>query len=85
MAAKHAEFKNKPDDFFERKLKCLNQQNTAEVPRNVLRTSYEASYIITSTKTPHTTSEFLIMPLAIKVREMLRRRKYANEVKFVSV
>jgi hypothetical protein len=58
MATKHAEFKNKPIKFFERKLKSLCQQEVlrehATVPKKVLRASYKASYLIIKGKKPLT-------------------------------
>jgi hypothetical protein len=47
MATKHAEFKNKPIEFFERKFQSLCQQKAlieqhTTVPREGLGESYEA-------------------------------------------
>jgi hypothetical protein len=87
MATKHAEFKNKPTEFIERKLKSLCQQKVliekhTTVPKKVLRASNEASYLIAKAKEPYTISEPLIIPVAIKITEILHGKKYADELKF---
>jgi hypothetical protein len=74
--------------FFERKLKSLCQQKVfieqhTTVPKKVLRATYEASYLIAKAKKPHTIGESLIKPVAIKITEILRGKKYADELKFV--
>jgi hypothetical protein len=89
VATKHAEFKkNKPIAFCERKLKSLCQQKVlieqhTTVPKKVLRASYEASYSIAKAKKPHTIGESLIMPVAIKITEIMHGKKSSDELKFV--
>jgi hypothetical protein len=60
----------------------LIEQHTT-VPKKVLIASYEASYLIAKDKKPHTIGESLIMPVALKIMEILHGKKYADELKFV--
>jgi hypothetical protein len=88
VATKHAEFKNKPIEFFERKFKSLCQQTVlieqhTTVPKEILTASYQASYLITKAKKSHTICESPIMPVAIKITEILNGKKYTDEFKFV--
>jgi hypothetical protein len=53
------------------------------VPKKVLRASYKALYLIAKAKMPHTNGESLIMPVTIKITEILHGKKYADELKFV--
>jgi hypothetical protein len=62
----------------------LIEQHTA-VPIKILRAAYEASYLIAKAKKPHTIGESLIMPVAIKITEILHGKEYADELKFVSI
>jgi hypothetical protein len=86
MATKHVEFKNKPIEFFDRKSKSLCQQKVlieqrTTVPKMILG----ASYLIAKAKKLHTIGESLIMPVVIKITEILHGKKYADELKFVSL
>jgi hypothetical protein len=60
----------------------LIEQHTT-VPKWILRVSYEALYLITKAKKPHTIGVSLIMPVAIKITEILIGKKFSNEIKFM--
>jgi hypothetical protein len=74
--------------FLRGKLKNLYQQDVlikqhTTVPKKVLRASYKALYLITKAKKQNTISESLIMPVAIKIMEILYGKKYTDELKFM--
>ncbi|KAL1264119.1 hypothetical protein QQF64_004474 [Cirrhinus molitorella] len=66
----HHEHKDKPVDFFRKKLlNCRAQQSrftkAASVPSNAQLASYKVAYRVARCKKPHTIAEELILPSAI--------------------
>jgi hypothetical protein len=70
LETKHSEMKNKPQEYFRRKLYEIRIQqrsfvNTTTVSSEVLLTSYQVSYRIAQNKKPHTIAEIVILRAAI--------------------
>jgi hypothetical protein len=72
-ATKNAEFKNKPTQFLQRKLKSLCQQKVDKTTHNSTNKDTQSiTWRITlnhKTKKPPTMSESLILPVAIKITD----------------
>jgi hypothetical protein len=60
----------------------LTERHTT-VAKNTMRAPYKTLYLITKAKLPHTISESLTMPVAIKITEILHGNIYTDELKFV--
>lgn len=70
LETKHSALKNKPDEFFQRKLLSLRSQQVnikshTDVSKNALKASYEVALKIAKVGKPHTIAEELILPAAI--------------------
>jgi hypothetical protein len=86
-ATKNAEFKNKPIEFLQRKLKSLSQQKVDKRTHNSTNKDTQSiTWGITlnhKNKKPHTMSESIIMPEAIKITDILHWKQHANQLKFM--
>ena len=70
LETKHANLKNKPQEFFERELRRRSSSKTGikatdTINRKGLEESYMVSYRVARTGKPHTTVEDLILPAAV--------------------
>ena len=67
LEIKHANFKNKPQEFFERELRQLSSSKikaTDTINKKGLEASYIVSYRVTRTGKPHTIVKHFILPAA---------------------
>ena len=72
--------------YFERLLETSKKQKHSLetdvlVNKKYLRAPYEASYLITNAKKPFTIGEDLVLPVAIRMTEIIHGQKYADELK----
>lgn len=78
LNTKHPNEKNKPLDFFERRLKVLEHQKTAvvqmsNVNEKALLASYRVAFRVAKAGKPHTIAENLILPAALDSRDYVRQ------------
>lgn len=84
----HKEHLGKPLSFFEKKCAELNQQRSyfkkaATVSDGALNASFEVSYLIAKTKTPHTIAETLIMPAVLKMAKAMGEEEVGRKFKAI--
>ncbi|XP_063766181.1 zinc finger BED domain-containing protein 5-like [Eleginops maclovinus] len=84
----HPEHKDKPADFFQRKLNnCRIQQTSfvksASVPANAQLASYKVAYRVAQCKKPHSIAEELILPCAIDMVATMIDEATANKLKVI--
>lgn len=82
----HPAVKDKPVDFFQRKLAGLqNQQvsisNLSDINENALKASYQVALLIAKERKAHTIGERLILPSAIKMVETMIGHDEAQKLK----
>ncbi|XP_040896345.1 zinc finger BED domain-containing protein 5 [Toxotes jaculatrix] len=88
LETKHPEHKDKPVDFFKKKLiNCRAQQSrftkAASVPSNAQLVSYKVAYRVAQCKKPHTIAEELILPSAIDMVSTMIDEATASKLKAV--
>ncbi|XP_074026816.1 zinc finger BED domain-containing protein 5-like [Leptinotarsa decemlineata] len=88
LTTKHQKEADKPLDFFEQKLKALNQQqNTmiqkSSVNESSLLASYKVAYRIAKAGKSHTITENLILPAALDMVEIMVSKQEANKLKSI--
>ena len=86
----HNDCINKPVEFFERRLKTLNEEKNVftkytTVSMKQLRASYEAAYMIAMAKKPDTIGEDLILPVTVKITEIILGKEYADQLKNIPI
>ncbi|GFV36827.1 protein FAM200B [Trichonephila clavipes] len=84
----HGEYINKPQEFFESKLKSYKKQKTflektLSVNEKALLTSYKVSYKITRFKKPQTIVAEFILPAAIEIVETMFGGNFAKELQYI--
>ncbi|XP_049790096.1 protein FAM200B-like [Schistocerca nitens] len=86
----HSKEADRPSDFFERKLKTLNQQQTTKiqissVDEKALLASYRVTFRVAKAGKPHTDAENLIFPAALDMVEIMLGKQEANKLKSISL
>ena len=81
---RHLFYAEKPLVYFERLLKSMKKQKLSMVAHVLtnskhLCASYEASYLIAKSKKPFTIGEELVLPVAVRMTEIIHGHKYADE------
>ena len=84
LTTKFASYVEKLLVYFERLLQSVKKQKSSmetHVHTNFkhLCASYEASYQIVKSKKPFTIGEELVLPIAVRMTEIIHGHKYANE------
>jgi hypothetical protein len=85
LETKHSEMKNKPQEYFRRKLDDVRIQqksfvNTTTVSSKALLVSYQVAYRIAQNKKPYTIGENLIRPAATDMVQTMLGEKCAQQV-----
>jgi hypothetical protein len=83
LETKHSEMKNKPEEYFPRKLDEIRIQqksfvNITTVSSEALLASYHVSCRIARNKKPHTIAEAVILPAAIDMVQTMFGEKCAQ-------
>ena len=86
LESKHPAHKNKPLEFFERKLHTLRNQQTSickssHTDKSVLEASYLVALRVAKMSKPHTIAENLILPAAIDMVSVLIGVEEAKKLK----
>jgi hypothetical protein len=85
LETKHSEMKNKPQEYFRRKLDDVHIQqkpfvNTTTILSKTLLASYQVAYRIAQNKKPHTIGVSLILPAAIDIVQTMLGEKCAQQL-----
>lgn len=88
LNSKHPDKKDKPVEFFERKLNVLHkQQDTFQLAtttnEKALLASYKVAYRVAKTSNPHTIAENLILPAAVEMVHIMIGEKEAAKLKTI--
>lgn len=88
LNTKHPNEKNKPVEFFERKLKALEHQKTAigQMPNlneKVLLASYRIAFRVAKAGKPHSIAENLILPAALDIAEIMFGKEEVKKLKSI--
>jgi len=88
LNTKHPNEKNKPVEFFERKLKALEHQKTAIVQMSnlnekALLASYQVAFRVAKAGKPHTIAENLILPAALDIAEIMFGKQEVEKLKSI--
>jgi hypothetical protein len=86
LETKHSALKNKPVEFFQRKLLSLRSQQVnikshTDVSKNAIKASYEVALRIAKVGKPHTIAEELILPAAIDMVSNMINPQEADKLK----
>jgi hypothetical protein len=86
LETKHSKMKNKPQEYFHRKLDDVRIQqmsfvNTTTISSKALLASYQVAYRIAQNKKPHTIGESLILPAAIDMVQTVLGEKCAQQLR----
>ena len=86
LTTRHATYAEKPLVYSEKLLQSMKKEKLSmetHVLTNSkhLRASYEASHLIAKSKMPFTIGEELILPVAVRITEIIHSHKYADELK----
>jgi hypothetical protein len=79
---KHSEMKNKPEEYFHRKLDkiCIQQKSFVNTTTVSSKASRQVSYRITQNKKPHMTAENLILSAATDMVQTMFSEKCAQQL-----
>jgi hypothetical protein len=85
---KRSEMKNKPKEYFHRKLHEIQIQqksfiNTTTVSSKALLSSYQVSYRIPQNKKLHTITEIVILPATTDVVQIMFGQKCAQQLRII--
>lgn len=88
LNTKHPNEKNKPVEFFERKLKALEHQKTAigqmsNLNEKALLASYRVAFRVAKAGKPHTIAENLILPAALDIAEIMFGKQEIEKLKSI--
>ena len=86
LDTKHDSYSNKPATFFQRILRTSEQQRRSFeseflTQEKYTRASFEASWLIAKTKKPFNIGEDLLLPAAVKMTEIVRGKKEAEDMR----
>ena len=86
LDTKHDSYSNKPATFFQRILRTSEQQRRSFeseflTQEKYTRASFEASWLIAKTKKPFNIGEDLVLPAAVKMTEIVRGKKEAEDMR----
>uniref|UniRef100_H2YPP8 HAT C-terminal dimerisation domain-containing protein n=1 Tax=Ciona savignyi TaxID=51511 RepID=H2YPP8_CIOSA len=86
LDTKHDSYSNKPATFFQRILRTSEQQRRSFeseflTQEKYTRASFEASWLIAKTKKPFNIGEDLVLPAAVKMTEIVRGKKEAENMR----
>jgi hypothetical protein len=86
LETKHSEMKNKPQEYFRRKLDDVRFQqksfvSTTTISSKALLASYQVAYRIAQNKKAHTIGESLILPAAIDMVQTMLGEKCAQQLR----
>jgi hypothetical protein len=85
LETKHSEMKNKPEEYFCRKLDDVRIQqksfvSTTTISSKALFATYQVTYRIAQNKKPHTTGESLIFPAVIDMVQTMLGENCAQQL-----
>lgn len=88
LNTKHPNEKNKPVEFFERKLKALEHQKTAigqmsNLNEKALLASYRVAFRVAKAGKPHSIAENLILPAALDIAEIMFGKQEVEKLKSI--
>lgn len=88
LETKHPSLKNKPVEFFQRKLKELDDQKTSiskvtQVSKSMIEASYQVSLRIAKKCKPHTIAENLLVPAAMDMVRAVIGTEEAKKLKSI--
>ena len=86
LTTRHTSYAEKSLVHFEKLLQSMKKQKLSIETHELtdskhLRASYEASYLIAKSKKPFTIGEELVLPVAVRVTEIIHGHKYADKSK----
>ena len=86
LTTMYASYAEKPLVHFEKLLQStkkqkLSMETHAFTNSKYLRASYEASYLIAKSKKQFTIGEELVLPVAVRMTEIIHGQRYADELK----
>ena len=86
LDTKHDSYSNKPVTFFQRILRTSEQKRRSFeseflTQEKYTRASFEASWLIAKTKKPFNIGEDLVLPAAVKMTEIVRGKKEAEDMR----